>query len=157
MLTVSHLTVPAFDFQAAIDVTAFAGKFSIAVPEAPVDKDGFVDGKKLHLRLGQNGQPEWVPVQCFFKVDETKQLGQGSFRICHPAWIQDGSGNVKSMVAKKCKSLPFGKTELEFHKESAGTYGAVASLMAKFKQAAMGKPSIKASTKTLKVIEAMRV
>lgn len=153
----SHLTVPAFDFHAAMDVTAFAQKFSVVVPDLVLDSDGFADGKRLHLRRGVNGTPEWVPVQCSFKVDETKPLGEGSFRTCYQAWIRDGSGQVKPMVAKKCKSLPAGKTDLDFHKESSGTYGAVASLMAKFKQTATEKPEILASPRILKMIQAMRV
>lgn len=149
--------MPAFDYQAQIDVTAFARKFSVAVTEPVVDPDGFSEGVKLHLQLGKDGRPEWVPVQCSFKVDETKPLGEGSFRICYPALIRDGSGKVKSMVAKKCKSLPLGKTKLDFHKESAGTYAAVASVMAKFKQAALAEPGIMASNKTVKAIQEMRV
>ncbi|EGF98515.1 uncharacterized protein MELLADRAFT_95639 [Melampsora larici-populina 98AG31] len=133
----NHILV-AFDFRAPMDISAFGQNFPMAAPlPSNPTSDGFIDGKRLHMQSNSKGKPEWKAVQYYFKVDESIKIGEGGFRICYKAFGKDATGDVIPMVAKKRMVLPYRKSVLDVHRESGGTYAAVASVIEQFKQKAL--------------------
>ena len=150
--------VVAFDFRAPMDISAFGQNFPMAAPlPSNPTSDGYIDGKRLHMQSNSRGKPEWKAVQYYFKVDEGIKIGEGGFRICYKAFGKDATGNVIPMVAKKRMVLPYRKSALDVHRESGGTYAAVASVIEQFKQKALEVNRIQLSPHLTRIIGDIRV
>lgn len=145
--------VPVFNHNAPRDISVFGRILPIARP-LPQASDGFIDGKRLHLQINSQGNPEWIAAQYFFKVDEEVKLGQGSFRTCYKAYGKDPSGKIVDMVAKKHNVKP---RDVDVHRESGGVYAAVASVIEKFKQEALEIEEVKLWSAVYKAIKDIRV